>query len=129
MEEKLNIVYTDEPAWTVIGGGVHNYNIEQAGDGGEKNLCFVLQGPDQEIVGGVIGATHWDWFYINLMWIKEEFRGQGYGHRILTMAEDEARQRGAKNDRNDHDQPDNVAPLRGYPLIVVRHVPLRSRCS
>jgi len=35
-----------------------------------KNLCFVLQAPDLEIAGGVIGATHWDWFYINLIWGK-----------------------------------------------------------
>jgi ribosomal protein S18 acetylase RimI-like enzyme len=97
MDEEYTIVYKDEPAWNVIGGGIHNYNIEQAGDGGDKNLCFVLQGPDQEVVGGVIGATHWDWLYINLMWIKEEFRGRGYGRRLLTIAEDEARKRGAKN--------------------------------
>jgi predicted N-acetyltransferase YhbS len=31
------------------------------------------------------------------MWIKDEFRGRGYGHRLLTLAEGEARQRGAKN--------------------------------
>jgi GNAT superfamily N-acetyltransferase len=31
------------------------------------------------------------------MWIKEEVRGRGYGRRLLAMAEDEARQRGAKN--------------------------------
>jgi len=40
---------------------------------------------------------HWDWFYIDLLFLKEELRGQGYGHRILTMAEEEARRRGAKN--------------------------------
>jgi len=45
----------------------------------------------------VIGATYWDWFYINLMWVKDELRGHGYGHRLLTLAEDEARRRGAKN--------------------------------
>ncbi|MCJ7703808.1 MAG: GNAT family N-acetyltransferase [Anaerolineales bacterium] len=97
MDEEYNIVYVDKPEWGTIGGGIHNYNIQQVGDGEEQNLCFVLQGPDQEIVGGVIGATHWGWFYINLMWIKEEFRGRGYGHRLLTLAEDEARQRGAKD--------------------------------
>ncbi len=31
------------------------------------------------------------------MWIKEELRGCGYGHRLLTRIEDEARQHGAKN--------------------------------
>lgn len=97
MDEKYQIVYKDEPAWGIIGGGVHNYNTQHAGDSDEQNLCFVLQTPDQEIIGGVIGATYWEWFYINLMWVKDEFRGCGYGHRLLTLAENEARKRGAKN--------------------------------
>jgi GNAT superfamily N-acetyltransferase len=97
MDEEFNIVYTDSPAWGVIGGGISAFNKEKAGDGREQSLCFVLQGPDEEIIGGVIGETHWDWFYISLMWIKEEFRGRGYGHRLMEMAEDEARGRGAKH--------------------------------
>jgi len=52
--------------------------------------------PDGEIVGGVSGATYWGWLYVNLMWLKEDLRGQGYGKELLTLAEDEARQRGAK---------------------------------
>ena len=57
----------------------------------------MIKAPGDEIVGGVIGATFWDWCHIDLMWIKEELRGHGYGQRLLTLAEDEARQRGAKH--------------------------------
>ena len=98
-EEEYQIVTIDEPKdipWGVIGGGISEYNEDKAGDDQGKNMCFVLKGPDEEIVGGMIGSTHWDWLYVNLMWLKEEFRGQGYGHRLLMMAEEEARQRGAK---------------------------------
>jgi GNAT superfamily N-acetyltransferase len=56
-----------------------------------------MQTQDGEIVGGVIGATYWNWLYINLMWIRKDLRGQGYGTKLLTLAEDEARQRGAKH--------------------------------
>ena len=97
MDEEYKIVYIDKPEWGVIGGGISEFNKQQAGDDKGQNLCFVLQTPDQEVVGGVIGATFWDWLYIDLMWIKEELRGQGYGHLLLTRAEDEGRQRGAKN--------------------------------
>lgn len=96
MNEEYQIVVVDKPEWGIIGGGISNYNKEQAGDDKGKSLCFVLQTPGQEVVGGVIGATHWDWFYVDLMWIKEDLRGRGYGHRLLTLAEQEARQRGAK---------------------------------
>ena len=96
MDEEYQIVYIDQPAWETIGGGITEYNTQQAGDDQGKNLCFVLRSPDQEIIGGVIGATYWNWLYINLMWIKEEFRGRGFGHQLLTLAEQEARQRGAE---------------------------------
>ncbi len=97
VNNEYQIIYVEKPEWGIIGGGVSNYNTQQAGDDDAQTLCFVLQSPDQEVVGGVIGATYWDWFYLDLMWIKEELRGCGYGHRLMTLAEDEARQRGAKN--------------------------------
>jgi len=100
MDDEYQIVYDDNPersAWGIIGRGTSTYNTEQAGDDQYQHLCFALHGPDQEIVGGVIAATYWDWLYIDLLWVKEELRGRGYGHRLLTLAEQEARQRGARN--------------------------------
>lgn len=100
MQEEYEIAYVGDPeesAWGIIGRGVGRYNREQAGDNHFQRLCFVLQTPDQEIIGGVLGETYWEWFYIDLLWVKDELRGQGYGHRLLTIAEQEARQRGAKN--------------------------------
>jgi len=35
MDEEFNIVYVDKPeesVWGIIGHGVHDYNLEQAGD-------------------------------------------------------------------------------------------------
>lgn len=100
MDEEYHIVYVEKPeesAWGIIGQGVDNYNIQRAGDYKSQRICFVLRSPDQVVVGGVIGATYWDWFCIDLLWVKDELRGRGYGHRLLTLAEQEARQRGAKN--------------------------------
>jgi GNAT superfamily N-acetyltransferase len=100
MAEDYHILYVDKPddsVWGIIGGGIQDYNTQQAGDDHGKRLCFVLHAPDQEIVGGLIGMTYWDWFYIDLLWIRQDLRGHGYGHRLLTLAETEARQRGAKH--------------------------------
>lgn len=95
MEEEYQIESVDKPEWGVIGPAIHQYNVQQAGDDQGQSLCFVVRGPDQEIAGGVIGATHWGWLHVDLMWVKEELRGRGYGHRLLELAEQEARQRGA----------------------------------
>ena len=96
-EVKCHIEYLETPAWEVIGGGISDFNEQQAGDDSGKNLCFVLRDAKEEIVGGVIGATYWDWLYINLMWVREDLRGKGFGQQLLTLAEDEARKRGATN--------------------------------
>jgi len=85
----------DDNAWTVIGGGLHQYNVQQAGEPQGEQICFLLLAPDQSLVGGLIGKTHWGWFYINLLFIKEELRGKGYGHQLLNQAEEAARQSGA----------------------------------
>jgi len=100
MSEEYQIIQFDKPddsTWEVIGGGIHRFNSQQAGDGHGKPLCFVLRTMDQKITGGLIGQTHWDWFYIDLLFINEELRGRGYGHQLLIAAEEEARQRGAKH--------------------------------
>ena len=100
MNEELDIVYIDKPeeaAWGIIGGGVSSYNKQQAGDNCFQRLCFVLQNPDDEILGGVMAEVYWEWLYIDLLWVKEELRGQGYGHQILETVEKEAQQLGAKN--------------------------------
>jgi GNAT superfamily N-acetyltransferase len=97
MNEEYEIVYLENPEWGVIGGGISEYNTQQAGDDSGKNLCFVVKTPGGEVVGGVIGATYWDWLYVNLMWVREDLRSSGYGQRLLALAEDEARKRGAKN--------------------------------
>ncbi len=65
-----------------IGGGVGAYNEAQAGDDSDQPVCFVLRNPEDEIVGGVIRATHYGWLYVNLMWVKAELRGRGYGRRV-----------------------------------------------
>jgi GNAT superfamily N-acetyltransferase len=97
MEKTFKIVASENPEWALIGGGLGDFNTKQAGDDSSKYMCFVLQAEDGEQAGGIIAATHWDWLYIDLMWIREDLRGAGYGSQLLEMAEAEARQRGAKS--------------------------------
>ena len=93
----VNLERPDDAAWNLIGGGIHDFNIQQAGDDHGQPLYFALFGPGQELVGGLIGETHWGWFYINLLFLREDLRSQGYGQRLMDLAEAEARKRGAKH--------------------------------
>ena len=100
MDNEYDILQLDEPdeaAWKAIGGGIRDFNIQQTGDREHTSLCFLIRAPDGKIAGGLIGDTYYGWLYINLLIVKEELRGRGFGHRLLTLAEEEARKRGAKN--------------------------------
>ena len=44
----------------------------------------------------IIRWLYWGRLYIDLMWLEGKLRCQGYGHRLLTQVEDEARKRGAR---------------------------------
>ena len=71
--------------------------MQQGGEDHSKPVFFGVLDADGKLVGGVIGETHWEWLYVNLMFLPEDLRGQGYGQRLLTLAEEEARARGAKH--------------------------------
>lgn len=99
MTEEYQIAYVEKPedsAWGIIGHGISDYNDQQAGDQNAQQICYCVFGPDQEIVGGVLGAIFWDWLYIDLMWIKDGLRGRGFGRQLLTLIEDEGRRRAAR---------------------------------
>ena len=97
MSKEYQIVQVDKPDWNVIGGGIHQYNTAEAGDMNAQTLCYVLQNLEKETVGGVIGQVHWDWLNIDLMWVQEDLRDQGYGQQLLGLIENKARELGAKN--------------------------------
>ena len=93
----LPVEQPDDPVWELVGGGISKFNRHYGGEEQWKRLCFVLYAPDQSVAGGAIGETYWNWFYLSLMFVKEELRGQGYGQQLLALAEEEARRRGARH--------------------------------
>ena len=96
MQKAYRIVAAEKPDWEVIGGGISNFNQQKAGEDKGRNLCFVICDPDDSVVGGVIGSIFWKWLHVDLMWIREDLRGQGYGQHLLTSLEEEARKQGVK---------------------------------
>ena len=100
MPKDYTIVYEEKPedsAWGIIAHGVSRYNTDQAGDNKFKRLCYVLKDAHGEVVGGVIAEVYWEWLYIDLLWVKEDLRNQGFGRTLMSRTEEEARQMGAKN--------------------------------
>jgi GNAT superfamily N-acetyltransferase len=59
------------------------------------NMNYVLKDTTERIVGGVTASLYgWKILYINVLWIDEFFRHQGYGSRLLNQLEAEAKKMG-----------------------------------
>jgi GNAT superfamily N-acetyltransferase len=72
------------------------YNTQAAGKANYQPLAITVR-DGRKIVGGLIGATFWDWLFVELLWVAAEKRRKGLGKALLQKAETEARKRGARN--------------------------------
>lgn len=70
------------------------FNREIVGDDGHKLLNLVEYDDDGTVIGGILGGTYWGWMYIDILWVKEDYRQKGIGSKLLREAEKEAIQRG-----------------------------------
>jgi ribosomal protein S18 acetylase RimI-like enzyme len=57
-------------------------------------LNVYIRDTRDKLVGGVTAEIHWDWLYIEYLWVDDEQRGQGLGARLVTALETEAQARG-----------------------------------
>lgn len=58
-----------------------------------RNLV-VLSRIGGELVGGLIGYTHWNWLFVKQLWVAEAVRRNGVGRSLMRAAEHEAHARG-----------------------------------
>ncbi len=84
------------PARREIIKGLRAFNARALGKFEFKPLSITLRHRGA-IVGGLVGETYLGWMFIALFWVADEFRGQGFGSKIMRAAEKEARGRGVKN--------------------------------
>ena len=60
----------------------------------EGFLTITIKDSQEKIVGGLIGDVFLGCLDIRILWIKDEYRGQGYGSKLMQLAEDNARKMG-----------------------------------
>lgn len=76
--------------------GLSAYNRSRGVNPDGRRLSVYMRDDEQHNYGGMIAATYWGWLDIQLFWLDESHRGQGYGTQILEMAEREALARGCQ---------------------------------
>ena len=90
-EFKLTLETTPDPKdIQFIDQSLHNFNSSQTGmNDGRRLALFVRDGAGQ-IVAGLSGWTFYGWLAIDLLWVREDLRRQGFGDQLIKAAEEEA---------------------------------------
>lgn len=76
--------------------GLVGYNSAQATPANHRDLT-VISRHNGEIVGGLLGYTHWNWLFVKQLWVADSFRRRGLGRSLMGAAEQEARSRGCSH--------------------------------
>jgi GNAT superfamily N-acetyltransferase len=84
----------DDEVRKAIAAPLVRFNESRAGPSGNRPLVIELRDADGAIVGGLWGATGYGWLFTQLLVVPEQSRGQGWGRRLMSLAEAEAVKRG-----------------------------------
>jgi GNAT superfamily N-acetyltransferase len=76
--------------------GLRHFNRLHTPDDDYRPLTIFLRDPDGNVTGGLLGETYWGWLHVSILWLEEGVRRQGYGSRLLELAEQEAVRRGCR---------------------------------
>lgn len=49
-----------------------------------------------EVIGGILSEMYWNILYIDILWVKEEYRHKGYATALLTDVENKAKEMNCK---------------------------------
>lgn len=80
----------------LVRNGIRAYNRLYASAPNFLPLTLFARDSQGVVRGGLLGEIGWEWLYIDILWLEDSVRGQGYGTRLLAMAEAEAQERGCR---------------------------------
>jgi ribosomal protein S18 acetylase RimI-like enzyme len=80
-----------EDSMKILHEGLHKYVTEHVGELRKKNpeikIKLVIKNEEGQVIGGILAGTTLKTMYIELLWVDERYRGQGYGRELLMTAE------------------------------------------
>ena len=87
----------NEEVRRAIAAPLARFNESQAGPSGNTPLVVELLDSQEQVIGGLWGATAHGWLFVQLLAVPDELRGQGWGRRLMALAEEEAVKRGCRD--------------------------------
>ena len=89
-----NVTLADEDPFGILTGLLNAYNDSVVGPAKHVPLWLFARDRTGRVQGGVRGQTYWSWCSIDVLAVAEPYRRQGIGSRLLSTAEEIARDRG-----------------------------------
>lgn len=79
-----------------IADNLDGFNRSRVGYDDYQPLNYFLRDEDNAIVGGLLASTLWHWLHIDILWLEEKYRNQGFGRQLLSAGEQKAIERGCR---------------------------------
>ena len=70
-----------------ISNSLFEFNCYKVGLNDLSEIFIQLSNDNDQVCGGIVGWSRWDWAHIENLWIMEEYRGNGFGKDLLKMFE------------------------------------------
>lgn len=82
----------------LVDNGIVEYNLSKVPftqDQPFVSINKVVKGLNGDILAGINSILYcWNCLYVDVLWVKEEFRGEGYGSALLKEVEKIAKEKG-----------------------------------
>ena len=63
------------------------FNSQHVPNGRYEEVNFCLKNDNDEIIAGLNSVICWNWMEIDILWVHNDYRKQGYGKKLLEEAE------------------------------------------
>ena len=94
----IRIVADDDPSpaeEAALRNALAQWNVRVTAFRDYAPVNFLLRDSEDRIRGGVLAYVWARWLHVDVVWIEDALRGQGWGKRLLESAHQAGRERGA----------------------------------
>jgi GNAT superfamily N-acetyltransferase len=88
--------HIDDQDYRFLEEQLTDFNVAVTGHRDARDLALIVRDDQSAIVAGLSGWTWGGMMKIQYLWVREDYRGRGYGSRLLQAAEAEGRARGCR---------------------------------
>lgn len=88
-----NLVVTDQPSakdCAALLAILRKFTVQQVRKLDNHDFAVFVFGDDHQILGGITAQSRWGGFEIDVIALDDSLRGQGFGSRLMQLAQQEA---------------------------------------